>query len=68
MPNRPQGRYRTPGESGQPSTAFVEVGSVVLEISEQEYRDQGYEPDFDELPCKTGYCFVDQRNDKRQKR
>jgi hypothetical protein len=68
MPNKPEGRYRTLGERGQPSIAFVEVGSVMLEISEQEYRDQGFEPDFDELPCKTGYCFVDQENNKRDKR
>ncbi len=50
---------------GKPNTAFVEVGRIGLEISEQEYRDRGYEPAFDTLPWKINYCSVDEKRDKR---
>ena len=65
MTEQPQGRYRTQGEMGKPNTAFVEVGRIGLEISEQEYRDRGYEPAFDTLPWKINYCPVDEKRDKR---
>ena len=65
MPNKPQGRYRTLGERGQPSTASVEVGSVMLEISDKSIETKAMNR-ISKLPCKTGYCFVDQENDKRQ--
>lgn len=67
MSAKPQGRYRSEGESGQPNTAFVEIGTIGLDITEQEYRDKGYEPDFDELPWKIQYCVV-QKDEHSQKR
>lgn len=62
MTEKPEGRYKTQGENGKPNTAFVEVGRIVFELSEQEYRDRGYEPDFDELPWKINYCPVDEKH------
>ncbi|WP_363350875.1 hypothetical protein [Methylocystis echinoides] len=64
MTEQPQGRYRTPGEAGKPNMAFVEVGRIGLEISEQDYRDRGYEPAFEALPWKKDYCPVDEKGDE----
>jgi hypothetical protein len=64
---QPQGRYRTPGEKDGPNTAFVEIGRVGIVITEQEYRERGYEPDFDELPLKIDYCPVDAKHRRGQK-
>jgi hypothetical protein len=61
---QPQGRYRIQGEKAKPNTAFVEVGRIGFEISEQEYRDRGHEPAFDALPWKINYCPVDENLDK----
>ena len=52
---QPQGRYRIQGEKGQPNIAFLEIGRIGLEVTEQEYRDGGYASDFGELPWKVGY-------------
>jgi hypothetical protein len=53
--DQPQGRYRIQGEKGQPNMAFLEIGRIGVEVTEQEYRDGGYEPDFDGLPWKVSY-------------
>lgn len=66
MPEKPQGRYRTSGERGQPNTAFVEIGRIGIDIPEQEYRDKGYEPDFDTLPWKAEYCAIAQKDDPQK--
>ena len=51
MTDQPQDRYRIKGEKGQPNTAFLKIGKIEVEVlTEQEYRDHGYGPDFDELP------------------
>jgi hypothetical protein len=42
--------------------AFLEIGTIGVEVSEQEYRDHGYEPDFDQLPWKIDYCPLDEKN------
>ncbi len=65
--DQPQGRYRTPGEKGSPNTVFVEIGRIGIEVTEEEYRDRGYEPDFDELPLKIDYCPVDEKHRGGQK-
>ena len=52
----PHGVYRTKGVDGLPNTALVESGTLGFEIHEQEYRDQGYKPDFDDLPCGSTSC------------
>ncbi len=66
MTDTPQGRYRIQGDKGHPSIAFVEIGRIGIEIPEQEYRDRGYEPDFDELPWKIDYCPVEKKAGKDQ--
>jgi hypothetical protein len=55
MTDQPQGRYRIQIEKGQPNMALLEIGGIGLEVTEQEYRDGGYAPDFGELPWKVGY-------------
>ncbi len=66
MTDTPQGRYRIQGDKGQPCIAFLEIGRIGVEITEQEYRDRGYEPEFDELPWKTDYCPVEKKAGKDQ--
>lgn len=36
----------------KPNIAFLEVGKIGIEIPEQEYRDRGYEPDFEKKAGK----------------
>jgi hypothetical protein len=55
MTDQPQGRYRIQSEKGQPNMALLEIGGIGVEVTEQEYRDGGYEPDFRALPWKVGY-------------
>jgi hypothetical protein len=52
----PRGIYRREGVTGKPNTAVVESGTLAFEISEEEYREKGYEPDFDDLPCGDLSC------------
>jgi hypothetical protein len=35
--------------------ALLEIGGIGVEVTEQDYRDGGYEPDFRALPWKVGY-------------
>ncbi len=35
---------------GRPNTARISDGKTFIDISEQEYREQGYIPTFDKLP------------------
>lgn len=62
MTGQPQGRYRIQGEKGQPNRAFLEIGMIGVEVTEQEYRDRGYGPDFDQLPWEIDYCPLDEKN------
>lgn len=55
MTAEPRGVYRTQGEDGEPNTVLLETGTVGLAISEQEYRDGRYQPDFDALPWSHEY-------------
>jgi hypothetical protein len=65
--DQPQGRYRIQGEKGQPNMAFLEIGRIGVEVTEQEYRDRGYEPDFDELPWKISYGLSDEKKSHEHK-
>jgi hypothetical protein len=60
---KPRGVYRTQGEDGLPNTVLVEYGALGFNISEQEYRDNQYEPKFDELPWGKALCPVDKKDD-----
>ena len=64
MSGEPRGVYRTLGTDEKPNTALVESGTLGFEVSEQEYRDQGYKPDFDDLPCGSASCFTEKKNDQ----
>ena len=64
MTGEPRGVYRTLGTEEKPSTALVESGTLGFEVSEQEYRDQGYKPDFDDLPCGSGSCASEMKGDQ----
>lgn len=68
MTDQPQGRYRIQGEKGQPNMAFLEIGRIGVEVTEQEYRDRGYEPDFDGLPWNIAYCPSNAKESPEQKR
>ena len=67
MTHQPQGRYRIQGEKGRPNLAFLEIGKIGMEVTEQEYRDRGYEPDFDQLPWKIDYCAFDEKDSRSHK-
>jgi hypothetical protein len=54
-PKRPIGLYRTRGLKGMPNTVRVQdVGGIEMEmdIPEQRYRDNGYEPPYEQLPWR----------------
>jgi hypothetical protein len=55
MTPKPRGVYRTQGEVGLPNTVLLEYGALGFNISEQEYRDNGYQPNFDGLPWGHEY-------------
>jgi hypothetical protein len=38
------------GVGGRPNTARITDGKTFIDITEQEYREQGYIPTFDKLP------------------
>jgi hypothetical protein len=38
------------GVGGRPNTARITDGKTFVDITEQEYREQGYMPSFDRLP------------------
>ena len=67
MTYQPQGRYRILGEKGHPNLAFLEIGKIAIEVTEQEYRDRGYAPDFDQLPWKINFCAFDEKNSRSHK-
>jgi len=64
--SKPRGLYRIQGEEGKPNTAFVEGGTLGFYVLEQQYREEGFEPDFDELPCEPQYCVVETEKDDRE--
>lgn len=49
MSDNPRGVYRTIEEGGSSKVA-IETGAILLFIPEQEYRANGYDPPFDDLP------------------
>ena len=59
MTGEPRGVYRTLGTDEKPNSALVEFGTLGFEVSEQEYRDQGDQPDFDDLPCGSASCATE---------
>jgi len=61
--HEPRGVYRTLGEDGKPNTALVESGTLGFELTEQEYRDQGYKPNFDQLPCGSAACNREKKDE-----
>lgn len=63
MAQEPRGVYRRDGVSGKPNTAVVESGTLGFEISEQEYREKGYKPDFHDLPCGDLSCAPVKKDD-----
>jgi len=63
---KPRGLYRIQGEEGQPNKAFLEGGTLGFYVPEQEYRESGFEPDFDELPYEPQYCVVKSEKDNEK--
>ena len=63
MTGEPRGVYRTLGTDEKPNTALVESGTLGFEVSEQEYREQGYKPDFEDLPCGDHFCPPEKKDD-----
>jgi hypothetical protein len=59
----PRGVYRTQGENGKPNTALLESGTLGFDITEQEYRDNKYKPDFDDLPWGHEYHAAKKKDD-----
>lgn len=55
MAKQARGLYRTRGVGGLPNDARVSDGTIAMDIPEQRYRDNGYEPPFDDLPWKEDY-------------
>jgi len=50
MTSKARGLFRLAGEKGKPDSAFVEDGIIGFYVSEQEYRQEGFKPSYDELP------------------
>ena len=46
----PKGIHRNRGINGQPETATITDGRTHTRITEQEYRERGYAPEFEKLP------------------
>jgi hypothetical protein len=44
------GIHSKEGVGGRPNTARITDGKTFIDITEQEYREQGYMPSFDRLP------------------
>lgn len=63
MTREPRGVYRTQGEIGKPNTVLLESGTLGFYIPEQEYRDNGYKPDFDDLPWSHEYHAAEKKDD-----
>jgi hypothetical protein len=61
--SKPRGLYRIAGEEGKPDTAFVESGTLGFYVPEEQYREEGLEPDFDQLPCEPHFCAVEPKED-----
>lgn len=59
----PRGVYRTEGVNGKPNTVLLESGTLGFDIPEQEYRDGGYKPDFDDLPWSHEHHAAEKKND-----
>jgi|SRR6266850_1845081 len=45
-----KGIHKKRGVSGRPNTARITDGKTFIDITEQEYRERGYMPAFDQLP------------------
>ena len=67
MSDEPRGVYKTQGENGKPNTVTMEIGTIGVEISEQEYRDNKYDPAFDDLPWGDEY-HAEKKNSDSAKR
>jgi hypothetical protein len=67
MTPKSRGVYRTQGEAGFPNTVLVEYGTLGFNISEQEYRDNKYEPEFDELPWDSPCCGIEKKDEHRDR-
>lgn len=63
MTGEPRGVYRTQGENGKPNTVLLESGTLGFDIPEQEYRDSGYKPSFDDLPWSHEYHVANKKGD-----
>lgn len=59
MTSKPRGLYRVQGEKGKPNTAFIESGTLGFYVPERRYREEGFEPDFDALPCEPRHPAVE---------
>ena len=59
----PRGVYRTRGEDGKPNTVLLESGTLGFDIPEQEYRDNKYKPDFEDLPWSQEYHTTNKKGD-----
>jgi hypothetical protein len=53
-----RGIFRSPGN---PPWAQVDYGMHSVPIPEPEYRQKGYEPDFDELPWEVEYKALQEK-------
>jgi hypothetical protein len=58
----PRGVYRTQGEGGKPNTVLLESGTLGFDIPEQEYRENKYKPDFEDLPWSHEYHAANQKD------
>jgi hypothetical protein len=56
-----RGLYRTA------SWGYVTNGTMSFQITESEYRQFGYEPDYGKLPWKEDYNATDQGGGKRRR-
>lgn len=63
MTREPRGVYRTQGENGKPNTVLLESGTLGFDITEQEYRDNGYQPAFEDLPWGREYHAAKKKDD-----
>jgi len=48
----PRGVYRERKGWGTQHSVFVDYGTSSMDISEEKYREEGYQPPFEQLPWK----------------
>lgn len=64
--SKPKGLFRIQSEEGQPDRAFVESGTLGFYVPEPEYRESGFEPDFDKLPREQQHRAIASGADEKK--